>query len=122
MKSKEKPSLPPIDWSEHLCAVDFELKKPHVLAYIQETFEQSETEWLSCYGVKQKITSRVGYFFAQDMAKYFALAGYQIGLNEHGAYEVKAAYIDKDERYRPDSKAPSEALFPLFTQATPENP
>lgn len=54
-----------MDQSQHLCAVDFERKRPYALAYIQATFEPSKTQWLDCYRVKQKITEHVGYFFTQ---------------------------------------------------------
>jgi hypothetical protein len=113
----------PLEWTQHLCATDFERKKLYALAYIKATFRPTKDTWLDCYHVKQKITERVGYFFAQDMAKYFALEGYEIGLDEAGRYRVRAAYQADDEEPRPTLFfAGRGEMCPGFTEATRENP
>lgn len=108
-------------WGAHLCKEDFERKKPFALAYIHATFKPTKTTWRYCYDLKQAMTKEVGYFFAEDMSKYFALAGYETRRNFRGEQEVRATYLRRD-REPPAEFRTGVTRCLGHTRATSENP
>lgn len=78
--------------SERIDKEDFERLKKPVLLFIKTVFIKSGAVWRSCYSCKQRITSRLGYFYEMDMLEYFQLAGFPTRLDLNGKPFVKCGY------------------------------
>lgn len=84
----------------HLCEEDFQARLPYAQQYIQQCFVPCRT-WQSCYNLKQAMTSRIGYCFTKDMARYMSLCGFEVKMNRENLWLVRG-------KYRDDIKFPEE--------------
>lgn len=74
-----------------LCEEDFNTRMPYALEYIRHCFQPSQ-QWNACYNLKQAMTSRIGYCFQTDMARYMEMCGYEVKMNKENLWLVKAEY------------------------------